>query len=129
VTTLAAVKPGDQFLFVCQVTALDATTGIGLSLYGPGRDLAATATIGPDGAMAGQLAMTPDQISVNTITGYTPISAGDVLTRDGSGDTFVCRWAQISEDGSVLWSASPNHAVVYPAAGWTIIGHFGGITG
>lgn len=126
-TTLAAVKTGDQFLFVCQVTALDVTAGMGLSLYGPGRALAATATIAPDGAMAGQLAMPPDQIPVNTVTGLAPISVGDVLTRDDSGDTFVCRWAEISEDGLVLWSASASHAVVYPAVGWTIIGHFDGI--
>ena len=123
-TTLAEVQPGDQFLFACQVTSLDPTNGIGLSLYGPASIKAADAAIHPDGTMTGNLAATPDQVPINIVTGFVPISVGDLLENADSGQTVVCRWSQINPDGSVVWSASTTRRVVYPAVGWTVIGHF-----
>jgi len=121
-TTLADLQPGQQFLFACQVTALDPVAGLSLALYGPGRTEAATAVISPQGAMTGQLAAAPDQVPVTVVTGFAPVSVGDVL-QNGGGETYVCCWSQISPDGSVTWSASADHKVTYPAAGWTVIGH------
>lgn len=121
-TTLADVGTGDQFLFACQITSKD-TSGLGLALYGPGRVQAAQALIAPDGTMSGTLSATPDQVPVNLVTGFSPISVGDILSSEASGETLVCRWSQINTDGTVIWSSSPDHRVVYPAAGWDLIGH------
>lgn len=122
-TTLADLKTGDEFLFACQVTSVDPTAGTGLSLYGPGRAQAATAVIAPSGAMTGQLAAPANQVPVTVVTGFTPVSVGDVLANDRTGETMVCRWSAIGPDGSVTWSASLSAQVIYPAAGFTVIGH------
>ena len=122
-TTLADLQPGQQFLFACQVTAADATAGVSLALYGPGRAQAATAVITPAGVMSGQLAAPPGQVPVTVVTGFAPVSAGDLMQNDATGETMVCRWSQISGDGTVQWAAAGSHRVVYPAAGWTVIGH------
>lgn len=121
-TTLADLKSGDQFLFACQVTSLDAN-GLGLALYGPGRVEAATALIAPSGAMSGQLAASSSQVPVTVVTGFVPVSVGDVLSNSESGETVVCRWSQINPDGAVIWSTSPAHRVIYSASGWVVIGH------
>jgi hypothetical protein len=123
VTALADLTVGTQFLFACQVTATDPTAGLTLALYGPGRTEAATATISPAGVMAGQLAAAPDQVPVTVVTGFAPVSVGDVLESAASGETAVCRWSQIGADGNVMWSAAVDHKVIYPGTGWTIIGH------
>lgn len=125
-TTLADLQPGNQFLFACAVTAADQTAGLTLALYGPGRIQAATATISPAGAMSGQLAAPPDQVPVTVVTGFAPISTGDIMCSDATGETMVCRWSQIGPDGAVTWSASADHRVIYPAAGWTLAGHADG---
>lgn len=122
-TTLADLAAGQQFLFAVQITAVDQGTGISLALYGPGRVQAATATISPAGVMTGQLAAAPDQVPVTVVTGFAPVSVGDVLENGESGETAVCRWSVIQEDGTVLWSSSAGHRVVYPAEGWTVISH------
>jgi len=121
-TTLADLQPGQQFLFACQVTALDPVAGLSLALYGPGRVEAATAVIAPTGVMTGQLAAAPDQVPVTVVTGFAPVSVGDILQNE-AGETVVCQWSQIGADGTVTWSASAGHRVAYPAAGWTVIGH------
>jgi len=120
-TSLADLRPGDQFLFACQVTTLDGN-GLGVALYGPARTEAATATISPAGVMSGQLAAPPDQVPVTLVTGFAPVSVGDVM-ENAAGETLVARWSQISPDGTVTWSSSADHRVIYPAAGWTNIGH------
>jgi hypothetical protein len=121
-TTLADLKQDQQFLFACQVISSD-TSGITLALYGPGRVQAATAIIGPDGTMTGSLAAPANQVPVNLVTGFIPLSVGDVLQNNDSGETSVCQWSAINPDGTVVWSSSPSHRVVYPAAGWSVIGH------
>lgn len=126
-TTLADLVTGDQFLFACQVTSVDATAGIGLALYGPGRVQAAAAAISPAGVMSGQLAAAPDQVPVTLVTGFAPVSTGDVLQNGQTGETAVCRWSQIGGDGTVTWSSSVDHRVIYPAAGWVVVGHVDGL--
>lgn len=121
-TSLADLKPGDQFLFACQVMSLDAS-GLGLALYGPGRVQAAAAVISPAGAMTGQLAAAPADVPVTVVTGFAPVTVGDVLENAATGETAVCRWSQISADGTVTWAAAASRQVVYPARGWTVIGH------
>ena len=120
--TLADLKTGDQFLFACQVTSLDAN-GIGLALFGPASVKAADAAIHLDGTMSGNLAATPDQVPINIVTGFVPISQGDILQNGETGETVVCRWSEIKPDGTVHWSSSGTHRVVYTANGWTVIGH------
>lgn len=120
--TLADVTPGTQFLFACQVTTVDAQ-GTALDLYGPGRTLAAVAVIAPTGVMSGQLSAPPDQVPVTVVTGFAPVSVGDVLENQRTGETAVCRWSQISPDGTVQWASAAAHQVIYPAQGWTVIGH------
>jgi hypothetical protein len=123
VTTLADLVPGQQVLFAFAVTAVDPATGISLGLYGPGRILAATAVIAPTGVMTGQLAAPPDQVPVTVVTGFVPVSVGDVLEHAETGETAVCRWSQINADGTVAWASSAAHRVVYPGEGWTVISH------
>jgi len=122
-TTLADLQVGQQALFAFQVTALDQVTGMSLALYGPGRDPAATAVISPAGVMSGQLAAPPDQVPVTVVTGFAPVSTGDVMENEATGETYVCRWSQIGTDGTVTWSASADHRVVYTGAGWIMAGH------
>ena len=122
-TTLADLAAGEEFLFACQVTSNDPAAGMGLALYGPGRQQAGTAAISAAGVMSGQLAAALSQVPVTTVTGFAPVGAGDVLQNDQTGETMVCRWAQIGADGSVTWSASAARQVTYPARGWTVIGH------
>ena len=121
--TLADLAAGEQFLFACQVTSVDPAAGIGLTLYGPGRAQAATATIAPAGTMTGQLAAAPAQVPVTIVTGFAPISTGDVLENATTGETAVCRWSQIDPDGTVTWASATDHQVEYPAQGWTVISH------
>jgi hypothetical protein len=35
----------------------------------------------------------------------------------------VTTLSQVSADGTVTWSSSADHRVVYPGAGWAVIGH------
>jgi hypothetical protein len=122
-TTLADLGTGDEFLFACQVTGLDVVTGLSLALYGPGRVMAAAAVIAPTGVMTGQLSAAPADVPVTVVTGFAPISVGDVLSNDRTGETMVCRWSAIGPDGAVTWAAALVPQVTYPSAGWTVIGH------
>lgn len=122
-TTLADLRPGDEFLFACQVTALDQVTGLSLSLFGPASALAGSAVISPAGVMSGQLAAAPGQVPVTVVTGFAPVSVGDVMQNDRTGETLVARWSQIGPDGSVTWASAAGHQVVYTGQGWTVIGH------
>lgn len=122
VKTLADIQVGDEFIFVCQCTAIDPTNGMSLSLYGPSSTLAAQGAISPTGVLSGQIADVPSNIPVNVVAGFTPVSVGDVL-QDGGGSTFVVMWCQIESDGTVFWSNSPSASVKYPVRGYTKVGH------
>jgi hypothetical protein len=122
-TTLADLTAGEQFLMACQVVAVDPVNGMTLSLFGPASAQAGTATIATTGVMSGQLLTTPDQVPVSVVTGLALLTVGDVLSNDATGETAVCRWSQISPDGIATWSSSLDHRVIYPAVGWTVIGH------
>lgn len=119
---LADLKAGDQFLFVAKVSAVDAA-GYHLDLFGPAAVIAGSAVIGPDGVMAGQLALPAAQVPVTVVTGLVPVAVGDVLENARTGETMVCRWSAVAPDGTVTWSPSVSHQVTYPASGWTVIGH------
>jgi hypothetical protein len=126
VTTLADVRRGDVFLVGARCTAADPVAGLTLGLYGPHRDKMADVQITPAGAVTGTLAAAPALIPVQLVTGFAPVSVGDVLQND-AGETVVCQWTRIGPDGTVLWSSSAGHYVVYPAAGWTVIAHIDGL--
>lgn len=119
-TTLDQLVVGEQFLFACEVTAID-VNGMALALYGPGAVQAASAVISPAGVMSGNLAAAPDQIPVFVVTGFAPFSVGDVVQGD-NGETMVCRWSGIDPEGIAVWSASGDHRVTYTGSGWTKIG-------
>lgn len=121
-TSLADLRAGDQFLFAAQVTAIDGA-GFHLALFGPAAAAAGTAVIGPDGVMSGQLALPAGQVPVTVVTGLAPVATGDVLESAATGETAVCRWSAVAPDGTVTWSSSAAHRVIYPASGWTVIGH------
>jgi len=122
VTSLSDLRAGDQFLFVASVTAVDAA-GFRLALFGPSATAAGSAVIGPDGAMSGLLALPPSQVPVTVVTGLAPVAVGDVLESQRTGETAVCRWSAVGQDGAVTWSSATARQVVYPAAGWQVIGH------
>jgi hypothetical protein len=122
VATLADVRRGDVFLAGARCSAADPVAGLTLGLYGPHRDKMADAQITPAGVITGQLAAAPALIPVQLVTGFAPVSVGDVL-QSGTGETLVCQWTRTSPDGTVLWSSSAGHYVVYPAAGWQVVGH------
>jgi len=121
-TTLADVQAGDTVLFVAQASVID-TAGIHIDLYGPDRALAGTVIIGPDGTFSGGLAAAPATVPVTLVTGFTPVSEGDVLASNETGETMVARAVRVTPDGAYLWSSAPDFKVAYPAAGWSIIGH------
>lgn len=123
-TFLADLRAGDQFLFAAGVTVIDGA-GYHLSLFGPAATAAGTAVIAPDGTMTGALAVPADQVPVTVVTGMVPVAVGDVLESQSSGETAVCRWSQVDADGTVTWASAAGHRVVYPAQGWTVIGHVG----
>jgi hypothetical protein len=122
VTVLTDLGAGDQFLFVAQITTID-QAGYHLTLYGPGSVAAAAAVIGADGAMTGSLAEAPGLVPVTKVTGFAPVTAGDILTSDRTGETMVARAVWITPAGVPMWSNTPDAKVVYPATGWTQIGH------
>lgn len=121
-TTLADLVVGDQVLFAFQVTAIDPTNGVSMSLFGPSATLAASGAISPTGVLSGQLANVPSQIPVTKVTGFAPVAVGDVL-EDVGGNTYVVRWSTIMPDGTVLWSNRPDAEVKYPSEGYTTVGH------
>jgi hypothetical protein len=122
VTTLADIQPGQAFMFVAQVTAIDGA-GTHLSLFGPASAAGGTALMDPSGVLTGQLTSAPADIPVTVVTQFATVSAGDVLQNDGTGETVVARAVAVQDDGSYQWSPAPAGGVVYLTAGWTIIGH------
>jgi hypothetical protein len=121
-TVLTDLGYGGQFLFVAEVTAIDGD-GYHVNLYGPGSVVAATALIGPGGAMSGQLTADASVTPVTTVTGFAPVAVGDVLSSDRNGETLVARAAWITGTGESMWSDAPDAKVAYPATGWTVLGH------
>ena len=121
-TTLADLPPGDQFLFVGLITAID-SSGFHMTLYGPESAAAATALIDTNGVMTGQLEAPANQAAVTVVTGFAPLSVGDVVVSDRTGETVVVRSAWITHDGVSMWSSTADAKVAYPATGWTVIGH------
>jgi len=122
VTYLSDLTAGDQFLFVATVASID-DAGFHLNLFGPAATAAGTAVIGPDGTMTGSLSLPADQVPVMVVTGLAPVSVGDVLESATTGETAVCRWTAVDAEGTVTWASAANAMVVYPAAGWSVIGH------
>lgn len=121
-TTLADLSAGSQFLFVAVISSVD-DAGYHLDLFGPAANAAGTAVIGPDGTMTGALTVPAAQVPVTVTTGQAPVSVGDVMESQSSGETVVCRWSQVGADGTVTWASAATPVVVYPAAGWAVIGH------
>jgi hypothetical protein len=122
VTALADLKPGQAFMFVAQVTAIDGA-GTHLSLFGPASAAGGTALMDGNGVLTGQLTSPAAQIPVTVVTQFATVTAGDVLSNDASGETMVARAVTVQPDGSCLWSPAPSGGVVYKTDGWTIIGH------
>ena len=122
-TSLADLTPGQQFLFTGQVVTADPVAGFTLILYGPGAVQAATAAITPAGAMTGQLSGAPSATPVTVVTGFAPVTPGDVLQNQETGEALVARWAQVTPDGASQWSPTVTHQVIYKATGWAVIGH------
>ncbi len=122
-TALSDVRRGDVILIGARCTGADPVAGLGLALHGPDRAKMADAQIAPDGTITGTLAAAPGLIPVQLVTGYAPLGAGDVLQNSASGETLVCQWSEVRPDGAVLWSSSAGHRLVYPASGWTVVGH------
>lgn len=121
-TTLADLKAGQAFMFVAQVTAIDAA-GTHVSLFGPASAAGGAAVIAPDGTMSGSLTSPPASIPVQVVTQFAAVTAGDVLANDATGETMVARAVSVQPDGSCLWSPAPSSGVMYRTDGWTIAGH------
>jgi hypothetical protein len=121
-TTLADLTPGQAFMFVAEVTAIDGA-GTHLSLFGPASAAGGSALMAPGGALSGQLTTAPAQIPVTVVTQFAAVSVGDVLSNNASGETVVVRAVAVTADGSYQWSSSPSGGVVYKTAGWTVVGH------
>ncbi len=121
-TSLADLKAGQAFMFVAQVTAIDAA-GTRLALFGPASAAGGTALMDAGGVLTGQLTSPAAQIPVTVVTQFAQVSAGDVLSNDVSGETVVARAVRVQPDGTYLWSSSPSGGVMYKMQGWTIIAH------
>lgn len=121
-TVLTDLKVSDQFLYVAQVATID-QAGYHLTLYGPASLSAATALIDANGVMTGNLSQAPSATPVTVVTGFVPVSVGDVLVSSASGETLVARAVWITAQGVPMWANTPDMKVAYPATGWTTIGH------
>jgi hypothetical protein len=121
--TLANLRAGDQFIFVNLVKSVSVVDGIVLELYGPSNKKAADGLILPDGSITGHLTDDPRKIPVMVVTGFTPVSVGDILENAHTGETMVCRWSSINPAGKAFWSPASNGQPVYPTNNWSIIGH------
>lgn len=121
-TALSDLQPGQAFMFVAQVTAID-QAGTHLSLFGPASAAGGSALMDPTGVLTGQLTSPAAQIPVTVVTQFVTVSVGDVLSNNTSGETMVARIVTVQPDGSYQWSSSPAGGVVYRTAGWTIVGH------
>jgi hypothetical protein len=123
-TTLLDVRRGDQFLMALRCTDRDATVGLTFNMFSANRAPVGALVIAPAGTFTGQLASTPDQVPVTLVTGFTPLQVGDVLQRDGTGETAVVRRVSLNLDGSIQWSSSvTGGGSTYTAGGWQVIGH------
>lgn len=122
-TALSDVRRGDQFLLAFRCTAVNSTDGLSLNVFSVNRAQAAQEVISPAGLITGQLAKPPDQIPVSLVTTFASVAIGDILSNLDTGETMVCRFAQMKGDGSVQWSSSPNGSVIYSTDGWSVIGH------
>lgn len=120
--TLAELQAGEQFPLIFQVVEVTAD-GVRLNLYATSSSPIANITVAPDGTWTGSTGQPLNQVPVTIVPGSSPVSVGDVLENNDTGETSVCRWSAISSDGSVIWSTSVNHTVVYQTAGWSVIGH------
>lgn len=120
---MSEVLVGQQFPFVSQVTTNSTTTGMVLTLFGQDHEQVATISIALDGTVTGSMNMDPSTIPVTIIESFTPVTPGDVLSNDNTGETMVCRWSKTKQDGSVIWGASLDQSVVYSPVGWSVIGH------
>lgn len=120
---MSEVAVGQQFPFVSQVTTNSTTTGMVLTLFGQDHEQVATISIALDGTVTGTMDMDPSTIPVTVIEEFTPVTPGDVLSNDNTGETMVCRWSKTKQDGSVIWGASLDQSVVYSPVGWSVIGH------
>lgn len=120
-TTLAGVTAGQQILFACQVTAIDAA-GYHLALFGPGAVAAGTVVIDSAGVFSGGLAAAPADIPVTVVSGFAPVTVGDVMENTGNGETMVARASWVTPSGQCMWSPAPAGGVAYPADGWQKIG-------
>lgn len=120
---MSEVAVGQQFPFVSQVTTNSTTTGMVLTLFGQDHEQVATISIALDGTVTGSMDMDPSTIPVTVIEEFTPVTPGDVLSNDNTGETMVCRWSKTKQDGSVIWGASLDQSVVYSPVGWSVIGH------
>ena len=83
-TTLADLAPGQAFMFVAQVTAID-QAGTRLSLFGPANAAGGTALMDPAGVLTGNLTSPAAQIPVTVVTQFATVAAGDVLASDATG--------------------------------------------
>jgi hypothetical protein len=122
VTALSDLTAGQAFIFIAQVTAIDAA-GVHLSLFGPASAAGGSALMDPAGVLTGQLTSPAAQIPVTVTTQFATISVGDVLSNNTSGETMVARAVQVQPDGSYQWSSSPAGGVVYRPEGWSVVGH------
>ena len=121
-TALSDLKAGQAFMFVAQVTAIDAA-GTHLSLFGPASAAGGTALMDAAGVLTGNLTSPASAIPVQVVTQFAAVTAGDVLSNDASGETMVARAVTVQPDGSYLWSPAPAGGVMYRTDGWTIISH------
>jgi hypothetical protein len=121
-TTLADLTAGQAFMFVAQVTAIDAA-GVHLSLFGPAQSAGGAALMDPTGALTGHLTSPATQIPVTVVTQFEAVSVGDVLANAVSGETMVARAVTVQPDGTYQWSPAPSGGVIYTTGGWGIIGH------
>jgi hypothetical protein len=119
---LSALTAGQAFMFVAQVTSIDAA-GTHLSLFGPANAAGGTALMDGSGVLTGQLTTAASAIPVTVVTQFQTVAAGDVLQNSVTGETVVARWVAVQADGTYQWSSSPAGGVVYKTSGWTIIGH------
>jgi hypothetical protein len=119
---LSALTAGQAFMFVAQVTSIDAA-GTHLSLFGPANAAGGTALMDGSGVLTGQLTTAASAIPVTVVTQFQTVAAGDVLQNSVTGETVVARWVAVQPDGTYQWSSSPAGGVVYKTSGWTIIGH------
>ena len=122
-TTFADLVPGDAFILLARVSALDQINGMTLVFFGPDRQPQGQLAVSPAGVVSGQFANAANQTPVRVVNNFRTIGVGNVMQNRRTGETVVVRQVHIELDGSYQWASSLTSPVWYTTDDWQLVGN------